>query len=168
MLASAWNSPSISIVKIRSILSRDQFSILIFPSSSLSQHSKLDCRSGPHPRHVCKCIHVHTLYIVPQLVFFSRKIRQTRSFDRVWFKDFDQSHIFHIWGILVLSIKFELSLQLKLIQIPVSALLAFLHSCAVCASLSSYASTTISMTPINYGPTTNISCRHYDQKHQLL
>ena len=48
----------------------------------------------------------------------------------------------------ILSIKLELSQQLKRIQIP--DLLAFLHSLVTtfCTSLSSYWTTTISMTPI--------------------
>ena len=56
-------------------------------------------------------------------------------------------------GLRLLSLKLELSLQLKWIQIPVSALLAFLHFLGatfstLCTSLSAYSSTTISMTNI--------------------
>ena len=66
----------------------------------------------------------------------------------------------------------ELSQQLKRIQIPVSALLAFLHSLVttfttLCTSLSSYLFTTISMTP-TASPIAQkykyIYCSHHNKK----
>ena len=66
-----------------------------------------------------------------------------------------------------MSPKHELSLQLKHRQIPVSTLLAFLHSLVttfptLCTSLSSYSPTTISMTTVTSQCSNNIYCRQHD------